>query len=71
MHCAHRIWEWVSSAQKKVLGVLPWSTPPPRSPPHACASLQERVTSKCLPVIADKGVIVDGAAIVVEYIEAK
>jgi hypothetical protein len=39
--------------------------------PRATHTVQERVTSKCLPVIADGGVVVADAAIVVEYIEAK
>ncbi len=33
--------------------------------------LQERVSSKCLPAIADRGIIIEDAAIVVEYIEAR
>lgn len=35
------------------------------------AWFKERVSSKCLPAIADRGIIIDDAAIVVEYIEAR
>ncbi len=56
-------------------GELMWPPPPPSrvltTPPFPLCLGQERVSSKCLPVIADRGIIIDDVAIVVEYIEAR